>query len=377
MRQTHLLAMVAAPLALGLSLWWLGQPPPTQLTRDATNSTKTAAAATRTAVALASTATPLNKSPEEAGIAEPPNELAGALQRLSSLDERTPANKTYDIFRELKAWMQRRGPEAIDQVVMLLLEPGNGSEAAKRQRSLMYGALAETDHPEAVHGLVAVLQKGLSEDDTIQAAAALGDHPQPTGAALDALWQESTRLGSGYGYNASLLAFGSVAHRLGTGGEEASQRLLAKANAVKDNSNAHLEVLAAMGNHGHVSYLSHFQETAAKGNDELRAAALYGARHIKGEQAAQFILSQALTDPSDHVKVEAMRALELQVDQRRDYLRLSQIALSSGKFEIQAEAARMLKSARGRHSGPEVQAALDQLHQQTAHPAVRAIIEQK
>jgi len=368
-----LLAVVSALLALGLGLWWLGQPPPSQPTPDAATSTKTLASATRAAGATVLSST---TSTPGTGLAEPPDELPGVLQRLSTIDERTPANKTFDIYRELKAWMQRRGPEAIEQVVMLLLGPGNGNEASKRQRSLLYGALAETDHPEAVHGLVTVLQKGLSEDDTIQAAAALGDHSQPTSAALDALWQASSRLGSGYGYNASLLAFGSVAHRLAAGGEEASWRLLAKANAVKDNSNAHLEVLAAMGNHGHGSYLPHLQETAAKGNDELRAVALYGARHIKGDQAAQFIM-KALIDPSDHVKVEAMRALELQVDQRRDYARISQLALSSGKFEIEAEAARMLKSARGRHSGPEVQAALDQLHQQTAHPAVRAIIEQK
>jgi hypothetical protein len=314
----------------------------------------------------------------------PPDSLAGhpavpdakdprpPLKRLQDVTPNTPANAAYDMFLELKSWLAR-GPDEIEQGVQSLLEPNDGTPAQKRQRSLLYGALAETNHPAAAAGLVLLVQRAKHEDDKIQSAAALGDHRSPTEGALDVLW-EASQANEGAAHNTALLAYGSVAHHLGTGAEQAPERLLAAARAASTVP-GRVEVLAAMGNHGAPGYFAYLQEAAKDQVEQVRAAAVYGARFHEGDAAGAFIADVAVKDESNKVKAEALRALSTQLGTRRDYARVAQVALSSTKNEVQLDGARILRAALGRGDSPELRAALDTMRKETKNDAVRALLD--
>lgn len=314
----------------------------------------------------------------------PPDSLAGhaaapdakdprpPLRRLQDVTPNTPANAAYDLFLELKGWLSR-GPDEIDQGVQSLLEPNDGTPAQKRQRSLLYGALAETNHPAAAAGLVLLVQRAKHEDDKIQSAAALGDHQSPPEGALDALW-EASQANQGAAHNTALLAYGSVAHHLGAGAEQAPERLLAAARAASTVP-GRVEALAAMGNHGAPGYFSYLQEAAKDQVEQVRAAAVYGARFHEGDAAGAFIADVAVKDESNRVKAEALRALSTQLATRRDYARVAQVALSSTKHEVQLDGARILRAALGRGDSPELRAALDTMRKETKNDAVRALLD--
>lgn len=293
------------------------------------------------------------------------------MAQLIAISPDAPANHAYDVFVGLKQWLAE-DPTAIGRAIETLLQPNDGTAAQKRQRSILYGALAETKNPAAAEGLLDILQQVEHEDDAIQAAAAIGDHRAPPQRALDVLWQLGSQ-GSSAKQNAAILAFGSVAHRLGDAADKITGQVLTAATTAQSDEQK-VELLAVMGNHGSTQYLSFLKQSARDANEDIRAAAIYGFRHLNSEDAAVFVAEVAINDTSDKVKSEAVRALQMHLEERQNYSRVADIAISTSNEEIQIEVARILKSEFNRLQNSSVKIALDKILGATRSERVRVFI---
>lgn len=310
--------------------------------------------------------------PSEAGSVTAPT-AKSSLDMIKTITADSSSNQAYEVFVALKHWLAEN-PEAIGQVISVLSEPNDSSANQKRQRSILYGALAETKSQAAAEALTDLLKQAQHEDDAIQAAAALGDHKAPPPRALDVLWEHG-QMTSSPSQNAAILAFGSVAHHLGSAADHMALQVLNAASAAK-SPDQKVEFLAVMGNHGSVQYLPFLLQSAEDSNEDVRAAAVYGARYHNTEDAGAFISQVATKDTSNKVKAEAIRALTMQLDLRRDFARIAEIANSTANEDVQLEAARVLRAAYERSRNPEAQFAIDSILKMTKNKNVHAFISQ-
>ena len=296
------------------------------------------------------------------------------LATLKSIDEGTSADVAYEHFNLLKNWLGR-GPSQIDQAVSLLSHPGSGSAADKRQRSLVYGALAETNSPEAASGLIKLASAAKSEDDVIQSVSAIADQRSPTQAALPTLWH-AYEANSGASKHMSLLAFGSAAYHLERAGEspgDAADKLIAAYGAMPSEE-GRIEILVAMGNHGSVRYFEVLKAAVRDQSDWVRRAAVYALRFHEGVEAGALLAEIATQDSDEKIKAEAIAALAMQLDQRRDFARVAKVALSSRDSSVQLSAAVILTGARARAASPEVDQAIAALRTGSSMGEVQAYL---
>jgi HEAT repeat protein len=296
------------------------------------------------------------------------------LAMVELIGDQTSAAVAYEAFHHLKEWLAR-GPAQVDQAVAKLTHPGSGSTADKRQRSLVYGALAETNVPEAASGLVALVHGATTDDDLMQAVGAIADHRSPTQAALPALWH-AYETNTGPAKNMSLLAFGSAAYHLeraaGPPGD-AADKLLA-AYAAMPGEEGRIEIISAMGNHGSERYFE-VLKTAVRDQSELvRKAAVYALRFHSGPGAGALLADTATQDAGEKIKAQAIEALATQLDQRRDYGRVTKVALSSRDPQVQLAAAVVLTEAKARGGSPEIDQAIAALRSGSSIGQVQAFL---
>ena len=293
---------------------------------------------------------------------------------VESINDETSAGLAYEAFNHLKEWLAR-GPAQVDQAVAKLMHPGSGSTADKRQRSLVYGALAETNSPEAASGLVTLVSAASTEDDVMQAVAAIADHRSPTQAALPALWR-AYETNTGPAKNMSLLAYGSAAYHLerapGAPGD-AADKLLAAYNAMPGEE-GRIEILSAMGNHGSERYFEVLKAAVRDQSDSVRRAAVYALRFHPGAGAGALLVDTATQDVGEKIKAQAIEALATQLDQRRDYDRVTKVALSSRDPQVQLAAAVDLTEAKARGGNPEVDQAIAALRTGSSIGQVQAFL---
>ena len=266
-----------------------------------------------------------------------------ALARVQTITTATAAGEVYTLFGQIKTWLQQ-DPAALAQVAKMLNDTRGEDDDTRRRMSLLYGALAESTNPAAGLALVDLLRQRLSESAVIQAAAALGDQIHPPKAALDALWQEVQQPLSAASRNVSLLAFGSLAHHLDNDLNDATMRLLSLTSH-SHRPQAEIEVLAAMGNHGSMAYVSYIRKAAANPSPQIRGAALYALRFLPSSELRDWLAVTAAADASNAVKAEAVRSLRVLSRDAMDVQRLTIVARSSTDPDVQLQVARILKNS--------------------------------
>ena len=299
-------------------------------------------------------------------------EAPTALARVQTITHATASGEVYTLFGQVKSCLQQ-DPAALTEVVSTLNHMRGEDDDTKRRMSLLFGALAESTNPESGLALVELLSQHLSESAVIQAAAALGDHIHPPKAALDALWQEVQQPLSAASRNASLLAFGSVAHHLDSDPSDTTTRLLSLTSH-SNGPQAEIEVLAAMGNHGSMAYVPYIRKAAASPNPQIRGAAFYALRFLPSSELRDWLAATAAADPSNTVKAEAVGSLRVLSRDALDVQRLTMVARSSTDADVQLQVARILKNSCEEVDRSQREHALGDIAQHTRFDAVREFI---
>ena len=233
-------------------------------------------------------------------------ELSALVTSIKTINEKTPQSTVYQLFLDLKQRIHDH-PQELSALDRLDLTSPPLNQAAKRQLSLIYGALSQSAQPAAWRFIAEGLQKGSDEFVSFQAVAAAADFAAPPPEAyelLNTVWNshpnEEIR-------NTALLAMGSVA-KVNHDVRESIAADIERTLAAQDPWQLDV-ALAAAGNHGDNRYWPAIQRLASHPSEMLRARAIFAARALTSPDITHWIGATAAADTSDRVQLDGLKAL--------------------------------------------------------------------
>ena len=129
-----------------------------------------------------------------------------------------------------------------------------------------------------------------------------------------------------------------------------------------------------MGNHGSERYFEVLKAAVRDQSDLVRRAAVFALRFHPGAGAGALLADTATQDAGEKIKEQAIEALATQLDQRRDYDRVTKVALSSRDPQVQLAAAVVLTEAKARGGSPEIDQAIAALRTGSSIGQVHAFL---
>jgi hypothetical protein len=225
--------------------------------------------------------------------------------------------------------------ELIPEVKGMIQDLEPGSEDYSNRVSFWIGLLASISGEHSEITLVEILNSAADDDVGTQAAAALGDIPNPSADAVNALvLKVENDLESPTG-SASILAIGSIGYKLKeiSHGSGISDRLLTMAARAETRRESQV-IMSAMGNHGSSKYFDVITGYLQDDDPSVRAKALFCLRRIQHPRALSTIGEAASLDSHSRVKISALKSLQFREPSATMVQAILKIARSSSDPEV-------------------------------------------
>jgi HEAT repeat protein len=229
------------------------------------------------------------------------------LAQVRLITAKTPHRDVYRLFLETKQRFHEH-PEELEAIDQERLITPPKDEAERRQLSLMFGALAQSDQPQAWPYIAHALQANNDEFIGFQAVSAASDFAQPPHEAYELLSAVYHKHPNEEIRNSAFLAMGSIARANHAVSDQIVADIVESFAGTDDPWQLDV-ALAAAGNHGDVRYLPYIQKSARHSSDMVRARAVFAARRINDPTVTRWIVETAAADTSPRVQMEAIKAL--------------------------------------------------------------------
>jgi hypothetical protein len=200
----------------------------------------------------------------------------------------------------------------------LYREPETAAE--KRQISLIYGALAQSEQKDAWPLLRDGLELGVGETIGFQAVSAVADFaPFAPNEAFDNLLKVSEQHGVEYVRNSAFLALGSLASAKEVFADRFRPLMLKRFSELQITDPwSKIDVtLTAAGNHGDESYIPWIKGFASHPNESVRARSFYALRKLPKQsrtstathQLIDWLKDRTAEESSAYVQLAGLKAL--------------------------------------------------------------------
>lgn len=294
-----------------------------------------------------------------------------ALEKLDAITELSDAREIYRVFSTIKSSV-RGDSKLVDELVSKINASQQRDPATRRQLTVLFGALAQSDQNEVPDKLVQLAEQCPDNFCKVQAIVALHDHSKSTQAAARRMLTLAETAGDQEVAATAVLAAGTIARKLSHGQSDLSERIL---RLYQDPSQEAIRtsVVAAMGNDGNAIYLPALKQSLASKDFAQRAAAAYSLRHIVGEAANKALVEVVESEANLLVLREAMKAMAIRDMNAKDYAAIVH-KVTSYDESLQKDAARYLIDAY-RLDHKEVAESLETLKQTSRFLAVKSYIE--
>ena len=237
-------------------------------------------------------------------------DMVTLMAELRSLDLSTASDQAVNqAMRRLTALFAVH-PEAAQQALAEFK-----SELSLEQASILAGALASAETPQAQDALseVALLDE-LESNVRNSAVALLGLSENPTGATIDTLLtlQKSEDIALSSSAN---LALGSVAESIAELNPEVAEDIMTSLlqDLQDSESDETLQLsLEALGNSGDSRMIPAVKTVLEEGSEDMRASGVEALRFVNTPEAVELIANTVTRDADTHVRQAAIRAMDYQ-----------------------------------------------------------------
>ena len=301
---------------------------------------------------------------------EPEMNFVESIEKLESITAESTGSEVYQVFSNLKQNIILH-PEQGQEIVQRILTTTSRDATHKRQLTILFGALAQSESPQHADLLADLAQQCPDSFCRVQALVGASDHKFPNDAAAERVMDIAKQSTDAEVQGTAWLAAGAMGRKLASGLPQLPQILLSEINdpTVADQKSA---IIAAMGNHGKAEYLPTLESYTKASDLNQRLAAVYSLRHVPG--ADGFLLEMIKPDQDKNVMGEAYKALAYRDLNQGQYQMLAEKSLVIADQDLQLSAARALVRAAETHPS-EAQGALESFKNQTRYAAVQEYIK--